>query len=63
MIKNYLILDKDNKAINCISWEEGIPFILQEGAETIVEYAGPFFPDWIYDNGELKDPNGETNSN
>lgn len=48
-MKNILILDKDNKALNLI--------VIENEAQKFVEYEGAFYPGAIWDGEKLIDPN------
>jgi hypothetical protein len=54
---NYLLLDKDRKAINVIEWDGKTEHVMGEGVVSLVQYDGPFFPDGIFDGANVIDPN------
>ena len=52
----YLLLDKDRKAVNCMDWDGTTEFIMPEGATSFVKYDGPFVLGWTWNGAELFDP-------
>ena len=53
---NYLLLDKDRKAISAMDWDGVTEFTMPEGAVGFVKYDGPFFPGWTWNGTALFDP-------
>lgn len=52
----YLLLDKDRKAMNCMEWDGATEFIMPEGAVSFVKYGGPFVAGWTWNGECLLDP-------
>lgn len=49
----YLLLDKDRKAVNVMEWDGVTEFIMPEGSVGFVLYEGPYIPNATWNGSEL----------
>jgi hypothetical protein len=53
----YLLLDRERKALNLIEWDGKSEHVIGEGVASLVRYDGVFHPNGTFDGTAVSNPN------